>query len=68
MESIVFAGANPLRGKLEDVDNDGDLDLILHFKTQSLHLTSTDTEAILTGQLYNGTLIKGKDSVRIVSK
>jgi hypothetical protein len=68
IDSVVFAGANPLRGKYEDVDNDGGLDLILHFSTQSLQLTSTDTEAVLTGQLYSGTLIKGKDSVRIVTK
>ena len=68
IDSIVFAGANPLRGKLEDVDGDGDLDLILHFETQSLQLSTTDTETVLTGQLNNGNLIKGADSIRIVKE
>ncbi|MFZ5559889.1 MAG: right-handed parallel beta-helix repeat-containing protein [Patescibacteria group bacterium] len=70
IESIVFAGAKPLRGNFEDVDNDGDLDLILHFKTQSLKLSSTDTEAVLVGRLVDGSLIKikGIDSIRIVGK
>ncbi|HUV81234.1 MAG TPA: hypothetical protein VMW21_01800, partial [Patescibacteria group bacterium] len=67
IDSIVFAGANPLRGKLEDVDNDGDLDLILHFDTRSLKLTSTDTKAILSARLKDNALIKGTDSVRIVT-
>jgi len=68
IDSIVFAGTNPLRGNLEDVDGDGDLDLILHFDTQSLQLTPTDIEAVLTGQLNNGNLIKGADSIRIVKE
>ncbi|MFQ6083824.1 MAG: hypothetical protein ACE5WD_10760 [Candidatus Aminicenantia bacterium] len=68
IDSVVFAGANPLRGNLEDVDGDSDLDLILHFETQSLQLNPTDTEATLTGQLDNGTLIKGTDSIRIIGK
>ncbi|MFQ6083946.1 MAG: hypothetical protein ACE5WD_11415 [Candidatus Aminicenantia bacterium] len=68
IDSVVFAGANPLRGKLEDVDNDNDLDLILHFSTQSLQLDPTDTESTLTGQLTDGALIKGTDSIRIVGK
>jgi parallel beta-helix repeat protein len=68
IDSITFAGANPLRGNFEDVDNDGDLDLILHFNTQSLNLTSSDTKATLFGRLNNGTLIKGVDSIRVVGK
>jgi hypothetical protein len=68
VDSILFAGASPDKGKLEDVDKDGDLDLVLHFKTQDLQLTSIDTEAVLTGKLTNGTLIKGTDSIRIVGK
>lgn len=68
IKNILFAGAQPLKGKIEDADNDGDLDLILHFETQSLNLTSLDTEAILTGKLNDGTLIKGSDPVRIIDK
>ncbi|PIS39617.1 MAG: hypothetical protein COT33_01040 [Candidatus Nealsonbacteria bacterium CG08_land_8_20_14_0_20_38_20] len=68
VDSILFAGVSPDKGKLEDVDNDGDLDLILHLKTQSLQLGPTSTEAVLTGQLTDGTLIKGVDSIRIVGE
>lgn len=66
IDSIVFAGASPTRGKFEDIDNDNDLDLILHFETQSLQLTPDDIEATLTGQLTSDNLIKGTDSIRIV--
>lgn len=68
IDSVLFAGAKPAKGKLEDVDNDGDLDLISHFSTQSLQLNLNDAEASLTGQLTNGNLIKGTDFVRIVNK
>ena len=68
IDSVIFAGANPLKGKLEDVDNDKDLDLILHFNTQSLQLTTADTEAVLTGKLEDNALIKGTDSVRIIQE
>lgn len=66
INSVVFAGASPAKGKLENVDSDGDLDLILHFNSRSLQLSPTSTEAVLIGQLTNNTLIKGTDSVRII--
>ncbi len=34
--TVTFAGAAPVRWKLEDVDDDGDKDMLLHFKTQDL--------------------------------
>lgn len=67
IESIVFAGTSPLRGKLENIDNDGDVDLILHFDTRFLQLNSNDTQVVLTGKLKTNTLIKGVDSIRIIS-
>lgn len=36
--SVIFAGAHAVRGVLEDADGDGDLDLILHFRTQDTNL------------------------------
>lgn len=68
IDSVLFAGAKPLRSKHEDIDKDGDLDLVLHFNTQTLRLIPTSTEAILTGRLMDGLLIKGVDSVRIVQE
>ena len=65
-ESIVFAEASPLRWAGEDVDHDGDMDLIFHFKTPELDLNEDSTMACLTGVLLDGTPINGCDSVRIV--
>lgn len=53
------------RAKLADVDNDGDLDLICHFRTRATGLTDTDTEAVLTATALDGTLLVGSDVVRV---
>ena len=50
----------------EDVDGDGDLDLVMHFETDDLVLDAASTEATLTGETYDGTMIQGSDSVLIV--
>jgi len=52
---------------VEDVDNDGDMDLQLHFKTQETGIQCGDTEATLTGNTWGGTPIMGTDSVNTVS-
>ena len=61
--------------QLEDVDKDGDLDLILHFKTSETGIETDAIEANITGYSYdplNRLLpptvisIKGTDSVRII--
>jgi len=64
--SVVFAGAGPVHWALEDVDGDGDVDLVLHFKMQGLDLDAGNTEATLTGSTGDGQEIQGMDSVRIV--
>lgn len=56
------------KGHLEDVDNDGDSDLVLHFKTQETGIQNTDTQACLAGTTSGSVLIQGCDSVRIVGK
>ena len=58
--------AAPRNYAVEDVDSDGDLDMILHFPTQETGLTFSDTEATLTGQTTDGTYISGTDVVRLV--
>ncbi len=50
----------------EDVDGDGDIDMILHFRTQEIDLVCGDTEAILTGETLDGQLIEGSDSIKTV--
>ncbi|MFO0793523.1 MAG: PQQ-binding-like beta-propeller repeat protein [Candidatus Brocadiaceae bacterium] len=66
--TVVFAGASPLPiGKSpEDVNGDGLLDVVLHFKTQDLNLQPGDTEACLSGKTLDGQDIEGCDSVRII--
>ena len=52
------------RGHIEDVDGDGDLDLLLHFRTQETGIAPGSTEACLTGETLDGTTIQGCDAVR----
>ncbi len=63
-ETVVFADASPVHYAVEDVDYDGDYDLILHFRTQETSIASGDTEACLIGETYDGVSIVGCDSVR----
>ena len=65
--TVLFAGASPTHSALEDVDGDGDLDLILHVPTQSTNIQQGDTEACLTGQTFGGDSIQGCDSVNVVN-
>lgn len=50
----------------EDVDGDGRLDLLVHFRTSSLQLAPGDTSAVLTGRTTAGVRIRGVDAVRVV--
>ena len=62
---LIFAEANPAKSSLEDVDLDGDDDLVLHFKIQEMALDENSFEAILSGQTIDGILFEGVDTVTI---
>ena len=50
----------------EDVDDDGDIDMLLHFRTKRTGIACGQTEAMLTGQTLDGQEIVGSDSIRVV--
>lgn len=64
--TVLFAGASPLRWATEDVDGDGDMDLLFHFKTVELNLDESSTEATLTGTTSGGQYFEGTDTVNVV--
>ena len=70
--TLVFAGASPAHDlndplvyadHLQDVNGDGFMDLVCHFRTQDTDIAPGDTEATLTSSTITGT-----DSVNIVGK
>ena len=56
--------AAPVHSALADVDRDGDIDLILHFKTQTTGIKCRDVSALLTGETFGGQAIEGSDSIK----
>jgi hypothetical protein len=52
----------------EDVDQDGDIDLVFHFRQGESNLSCESTEGILVGETYAGVPIEGSDSVRMINQ
>jgi len=68
-DTVAFgpSGAAPAKAaKAEDVDEDGDSDLILHFKIAETGIACGDTEAALTGETFDGQPISGTDAIKTV--
>lgn len=69
-QSVEFGpnGATESHGKghIEDADGDGDLDMVLHFKTQETGIQCGDTEASLSGETTDGQDITGSDAIQTV--
>jgi hypothetical protein len=59
-------GASAAMDALEDVDGDGDLDLIMHFRTQETGIQPGDKKACLTGETFGLEHFGGCDTVRTV--
>ena len=58
--------SSPVHIAMEDVDSDGFMDLISHYRTQETGLIPENTEACLTGKFLDGRTFQGCDSVRTV--
>ena len=58
--------AAAVRWVLEDVDDDGDVDLLLHFRTESTGIQCGDVAVMVTGTTVSGASISGSDSIRTV--
>jgi hypothetical protein len=54
------------RGHNEDADGDGDIDLVLHFRTQETGIRCGDTSVSLTGPTFGGQRITGSESINTV--
>ncbi len=68
--TVRFAGAPALAigQSTEDVDGDGDLDVVLHFDTQALQLDSTAQAGCLAGATTTGLLIQGCDAISVLNR
>jgi hypothetical protein len=64
--TVVFAGAPLAKSRLQDIDGDGDSDLLLHFDSQALVLSCGSNQAVLMAATSSGTWIVGTDSIRVL--
>jgi len=50
----------------EDVDGDGDIDLVVHFKLGDTNLACDFLEGSLIGETFDGQIVSGVDSIRMI--
>ena len=69
-ETVLLDTVPAVKWAMDDVDGDGDLDLVLHFSTQALAgvWNASTTVAELTGETYGGQPFSGWSSVNIVKE
>ena len=75
--TVTFEGASPVHDlsdpavvaeHQQDVDGDGDIDYVFHFRTQETNIAVGQGSATLTAETYGGDPITGTDLVNIVGK
>ena len=60
------AAAAPVHSRLDDVDGDGDVDLVLHFATASTGIVCGSTVGVLTGSTFGRTGFEASDTLKTV--
>lgn len=55
-------------GHVEDVDADGDLDLVVHFRSRDVGVGCGDESLALSGQTFDGLPVAGSDAIRVVGR
>lgn len=72
-KTVSFEGALELHNNhgvpqrhVGDVNGDGKLDLVFHFYSNSTDLTCNSTQGTLIGKTFDGLVIEGTDSIRMV--
>jgi hypothetical protein len=67
-ESLQLAGtpAMPIGKSSKDLDKDGDLDMVFHFKTQTIQWSNLTTQTCLSGRTNNGVYFEACDNIKIV--
>ncbi|OVE78027.1 hypothetical protein BVX99_00850 [bacterium F16] len=68
--TILFGpnGASPVHISSDDVDGDGDLDVVFHFRQQDTGIGPDDTTATLRGRTTDSTQFAGDDIITMVAK
>jgi hypothetical protein len=64
-DTVQFEDASVRKMQMTDVDEDGDVDMLLSFMIEDLTLTIYDNVGFLWGNTYDGIYIYGADIVRI---
>jgi hypothetical protein len=69
-ETVRFgpSGATEKRHRVDvtDADDDGDMDVVLHFKTRNTGILCGATEATLTGETFGGEQFAGSDVIKTI--
>ena len=55
-------------GADDELDGDGDIDLVVHFRTRDTGIACGDTEVTLTGETFDGQSVEGTDTITTVGR